>query len=96
MKDEWKDGYREGYRDGLRDGAKKDVTESKPISIPTVFPGKPRVTPTPNPTIPWVSPTNAPGYYPRTTACSECGMQWSGVMGYVCPNIKCPIQPKVT
>lgn len=28
--------------------------------------------------------------------CGECGMIWKGAMGYVCPNLRCPIQLKVT
>ena len=30
------------------------------------------------------------------TQCPKCGLVWSGVMGYVCPDVKCPIQLKVT
>lgn len=99
MSDQWKDGYREGYRDGLRDGAKKDATESKPISIPTVFPGKPIVAPAPKPNIPWptTTPTDpGPGYFPPVTVCKVCGLEWKGVMGYSCPNMNCPVQPKIT
>lgn len=28
--------------------------------------------------------------------CPKCKMKWKGVMGYVCPDNKCPIQPKAT
>jgi hypothetical protein len=30
------------------------------------------------------------------TTCSKCGMVWEGVMGYVCGNVDCPVQLKVT
>ena len=30
------------------------------------------------------------------TTCSKCGMVWEGVMGYVCRNVDCPVQLKVT
>lgn len=29
-------------------------------------------------------------------ACSKCGMLLNGVMGFVCPNQDCPVQPKIT
>lgn len=28
--------------------------------------------------------------------CSRCGIDWLGVMGYVCQVDDCPIQPRVT
>ena len=30
------------------------------------------------------------------TTCSKCGMVWEGVMGYVCSDLNCPVQLKVT
>ena len=30
------------------------------------------------------------------TTCSTCGMVWEGAMGYVCSNLNCPVQLKVT
>ena len=30
------------------------------------------------------------------TTCSKCGMVWKGVMGYVCGDVNCPVQLKVT
>lgn len=27
-------------------------------------------------------------------SCPTCGIMWEGVMGYVCPNLECPVQPK--
>ena len=32
----------------------------------------------------------------NSTVCSKCGMEWKGVMGYVCPRNDCPVQVKVT
>ncbi len=39
--------------------------------------------------------------YPKTPSlgdykCLKCGMVWSGVMSYVCSNMNCPVQVKVT
>lgn len=42
-------------------------------------------------------PTDLPGFPgPPQVTCSKCGMVWSGVMGYYCPQANCPIQPKAT
>lgn len=41
----------------------------------------------PNPTVP---------NWPNKVYCPKCGMEWSGVMGYVCMDQSCPIQMKVT
>ena len=30
------------------------------------------------------------------TTCSKCGMVWENVMGYVCSDVNCPVQLKVT
>lgn len=38
-------------------------------------------------------PVNA---FTQEIKCPTCGMVWKGAMGYVCPNMKCPIQPRVT
>lgn len=48
---------------------------------------------------PQTYPTDLPGLSgPTVTSvtCSKCGMVWSGVMGYYCPQTNCPIQPKAT
>lgn len=40
-----------------------------------------------------------PPTYPtidNSTICTECGMEWKGVMSYSCMNSKCPIQPPIT
>ena len=42
---------------------------------------------------PWPDPV--PDLY-GGTQCPKCGLVWSGVMGYVCPDSQCPIQLKVT
>lgn len=36
-----------------------------------------------------------PGLVEPQIKCIKCGMMWQGVMGYVCPNMDCPIQPKI-
>ena len=36
-----------------------------------------------------------PGLVEPQIKCTQCGMMWQGVMGYVCPRMDCPIQPKV-
>jgi hypothetical protein len=43
--------------------------------------------PNPFPTIPTLS---------NKVYCPKCGMEWSGVMGYVCNDQRCPIQMKVS
>jgi hypothetical protein len=54
-----------------------------------------------------VNEQNAPYVYPSTpdpypnhfggsTTCSKCGMEWKGVMGYVCSTYECPVQMQVT
>lgn len=40
-------------------------------------------------------PTNFPLTNPRlSNKCSLCGLDFSGAMGYVCPNSGCPVQSK--
>lgn len=34
--------------------------------------------------------------YDTATKCSKCGMEWKGVMGYVCSDMNCPVQMKIT
>ena len=36
-----------------------------------------------------------PGLVEPQYKCQKCGMMWQGAMGYVCPNMDCPIQPKI-
>lgn len=36
-----------------------------------------------------------PGLVEPQIKCQQCGVMWQGVMGYVCPRMDCPIQPKV-
>lgn len=33
---------------------------------------------------------------PVVAKCGECGLEIRRVMNFVCPNERCPIQPKVT
>lgn len=52
-----------------------------------------------NSPIPPTYPTIGDKTYPTIdsrTICSECGMEWKGVMSYSCMNTKCPIQPTIT
>jgi hypothetical protein len=41
---------------------------------------------------PTVSPS-IPPIADGSVRCSKCGMVWKGVMGYVCSNQPCPVQP---
>lgn len=81
---DWKDGYREGYQDGLKDGKKsQDINKNNPITIPYPYePNKP-------------IGNTAPITYVHAYRCPECGLDFSKPMGYVCPNMKCPTQPRV-
>lgn len=50
------------------------------VIIPTPFPVPPHFpTPQPEP------------YMPARSTCSKCGMDFSGVTGYVCNNMDCPM-----
>lgn len=31
-----------------------------------------------------------------STRCPRCGMEWSGIMGYVCGSTSCPMQATIT
>lgn len=33
---------------------------------------------------------------PRKNRCPRCGIKWEGVMGYVCQDPNCPMQPRIT
>jgi ribosomal protein L37E len=46
--------------------------------------------------IPPVYPTPSLEMNENMRECSKCGMVWKGVMGYVCSNTQCPVQPKVS
>lgn len=77
------DDYKRGLRDGFKDGfeaGRKSV--NKPQTPPWELKPERR---------PWEIPMGPP-----QVTCSKCGMSWSGVMGYYCPKIDCPIQPKAT
>lgn len=47
--------------------------------------------PTPFPTMPPTVPN-----WPNKVYCPKCGMDLSGVMGFVCSDPKCPTQMKIT
>ena len=65
---------------------KRDQPIQPPPYIPNPYPTIPTIPTTP-PTIP---------NWPNKVYCPKCGMEWSGVMGYVCMDQSCPIQMKVT
>ena len=44
----------------------------------------------------YLTPTTPPYDPYPSTICPKCGMEWKGVMGYVCMNQPCPIQPSAT
>lgn len=44
---------------------------------------------------PYIPPSPDPNYWAQTI-CKKCGMNWSGVMGYVCASQDCPMQFKAT
>ena len=44
----------------------------------------------------YLTPTTPPYDLFPSTICPKCGMEWKGVMGYVCMNQPCPIQPSPT
>ena len=49
------------------------------------------------PPAPYIPPLSDPDpNYSAQPICSKCGMDFSGVMGYVCSNVDCPVQLKVT
>lgn len=33
-------------------------------------------------------------FQPVRKSCPTCGHMWEGAMGYVCPNLECPVQLK--
>lgn len=45
---------------------------------------------------PWPNTTPSVPRWPDRVTCSKCGMDWSGVTGYVCMDNKCPMQMKIT
>jgi uncharacterized protein YeaC (DUF1315 family) len=38
---------------------------------------------------------HGPGLVEQEYKCTKCGMMWRGIMGYHCPRMDCPIQPKI-
>lgn len=41
-----------------------------------------------------IYPTTPVPPHLNSTVCSKCGMEWKGVMGYVCSRNDCPVQLK--
>lgn len=67
------------YVEWLKDYRRRFVSPRKNIPI---IPKLPDDHPRPHPDEPWA-------------ICGECGMELRGVMGYVCPNSRCPVFPHV-
>ena len=74
------------YQDGFKDGFKAGLEEGKKL-IPPAAP------PMTSPSFPPFFPPQSP-LFGGKTKCSKCGMVWQGAMGYVCPNLDCPVQAK--
>lgn len=76
----------------LRGGGAIPSDDDVDIPIPSLPPQLP-------PTLPPVSPANPiypePWKFPQTpdltTKCSKCGMEFNGLMGYVCRDPFCPM-----
>lgn len=43
-----------------------------------------------------IVPTYPTNPYSNVTKCHKCGMEWKGVMGYVCSDMYCPVQVRTT
>ena len=72
--------YNKGYKDGFADGWQKALEVS----------GK-RTGPAPD-----ISRIPVgPGLVEPQIKCDKCGVEWKGIMGYVCPRQDCSIQPKI-
>jgi len=95
--DEWfklnRDMLKSAYDAGFREGSKQPV----PLTVTTV-PTPPYVkypTPAnPRPDDPFKRTHEAT--WPNIKSCSKCGINLSGVMGYVCYDMKCPTQMRIT
>jgi hypothetical protein len=70
------------YQDGYADGYRQGLVDGRhPIQPLTPFqPLRPL-----QPYVPY-----------EASLCPKCGLNFSGAMGYVCPQVTCPIQPKAT
>ena len=88
-----KDWLHAAYNAGFKEGSKQPV----PLTVTTV-PTPPYVKyPTvanPRPDDPFKR-THQPTW-PNIKSCSKCGMNLSGVMGYVCYDLQCPTQMRIT
>lgn len=85
--DEWfklnRDMLKSAYDAGFQEGKKTVAAVNKPI-----------------PTVPYVTPDpfkrTHEATWPNIKSCSKCGINLSGVMGYVCYDLQCPTQMKIT
>jgi hypothetical protein len=88
--DEWfklnRDMLKSAYDAGFQEGSKQPV----PLTIKTV-PTPPHIKyPTPS------NPNPMQPTWPNIKSCSKCGINLSGVMGYVCYDMQCPTQMRIT
>jgi hypothetical protein len=83
-----KDWLKAAYNAGFREGLKQD----RPIPVPTPpyvkYPTRDHITPDP-------FKRTHEATCPNIKSCSKCGMNLSGVMGYVCYDLKCPTQIRI-
>ena len=85
--DEWfeknnKDQMRSAFNAGFEEGVRSERAKTKPSVPPPITP-PPFLTPPPFP--------RSEPFFPRHHfSCSKCGLLLDGVMGYVCPDVKCP------
>jgi len=95
--DEWfklnRDMLKSAYDAGFQEGSKQPV----PLTITTI--------PTPphikypmaaNPRPDDLFKRTHEAIWPNIKSCSKCGINLSGIMGYVCYDMKCPTQMRIT
>lgn len=84
-----RDWLKAAYNQGLKEGLKRD----KPLPIPTPpyikYPTRDYI-----PTDPFKRTHETT--WPNIKSCSKCGMNLSGVMGYVCYDLQCPTQMRIS
>lgn len=85
-----KDWLKAAYNAGFKEGLKQD----KPLPVPTPPYVKYPTPSNPRPDDPFKRTHEAT--WPNIKSCSKCGMNLSGVMGYVCYDMQCPTQVRIT
>lgn len=80
-KDQMKSAFNAGFEEGFREGVKSsnDKPDPTPYNAPIT------TSPFPRPFI-----RSEPFFPKHQYSCSKCGLLLDGVMGYVCPDVKCP------